>query len=452
LDSKTFQSSSKSCVARGEPNSPPYSYPIQRLFELESDLLRGSRDGGKVRCMAKINVFKVLYHHRTQGRGVEAVHIRGVVDALRARGITVEMLSLPNADPYEERKVTTGAAKSPWRRIAGSLPEPIFELLEFGFSFLSFFRVWRWLSRHPDCRFIYERYSLFMFSTVAMARLRGVPVILEVNDSAAAPRVRGLFFLRLALIVEAWTFRNANGLIFISTDFKDICHKQYQVLSPSIVSHNAANIVDFTSPPGQRELMRRKYGLENSLVCGYLGAFIVWHQIDLFVQKIADRLDERKDLKFLLVGDGATYEAIREFVRTRKLESRIILVGRVPHSEVAGILSAMDFAVLPAAADYSSPVKLFEFMAAGIPAVAPDYSPVREILIDGENGWLFSQGNISAAVETVFSVSRDALKLKRVGATARDYIARERQWTNNIDQLLDLVGKVSPSSKPNAAR
>ena len=402
--------------------------------------------------MTKTSVSTVLYHHRTQGRGVEAVHIRGVVDALRARGIRVEILSLPNADPYDERKPTSGTTKRPWRRMARALPEPLFELLEFAFNLLSFLRVWRWLSKYPDGTFIYERYSLFMFSTVVLARLRGIPIILEINDSAAAPRVRELFFLTLALKVEGWTFRNASGLIFISTDFRDICLKRHVRMAPSIVSHNAANIEDFTILPEQREAMREKYGLQKSLVCGYLGAFIVWHQIDLFVQQIADRLADRSDLKFLLVGDGVTYEKVRDFVRDRKLESRIILTGRVPHTEVAGILSAMDFAVLPAAADYSSPVKLFEFMAAGIPAVAPDYNPVKEILTNGENGWLFPAGNISAAVEMVFAVSKDPVSLKKVGTKARDYIARERQWSNNIDQLVGLFESVDHRTKNNVAR
>ena len=394
----------------------------------------------------------VLYHHRTQGRGVEAVHIRGVVDALRARGVRVEILSLPNADPYDEKKPSAGTAKRPWRKMARALPEPLFELLEFAFNFLSFFRVWRWLSKYPEGTFIYERYSLFLFSTVALARLRGLPIILEINDSAAAPRVRELFFLTLALMVERWTFRNASGLIFISSDFRNICLKRHGQMAPSIVSHNAANIADFTSKPGQREVMRQKYGLEKAIVCGYLGAFIVWHQIDLFVQRIADRLAERDDLKFLLVGDGVTYKKVCDFVQSHKLESRIILTGRVPHAEVAGILSAMDFAVLPAAADYSSPVKLFEFMAAGIPAVAPDYNPVKEILTDGENGWLFPAGNISAAVETVFAVSKDLIFLKQVGTNAKDYIARERQWSNNIDQLVALFESVDHRAQNNAAR
>jgi hypothetical protein len=43
---------------------------------------------------------RVLYHHRTQVKAVEGVHIRGVTDALRAEGVPVDVMSLSGADPY----------------------------------------------------------------------------------------------------------------------------------------------------------------------------------------------------------------------------------------------------------------------------------------------------------------------------------------------------------------
>ncbi|MEY4754709.1 MAG: hypothetical protein RJA44_2384, partial [Pseudomonadota bacterium] len=47
---------------------------------------------------------RVLYHHRTQGKAVEGVHIRGITDAFRAEGVKVDVISLPGADPYASPK------------------------------------------------------------------------------------------------------------------------------------------------------------------------------------------------------------------------------------------------------------------------------------------------------------------------------------------------------------
>jgi len=101
-------------------------------------------------------------------------------------------------------------------------------------------------------------------------------------------------------------------------------------------------------------------------------------------------------------------------------------------------------AVLPSAGDYTSPVKLFEFMACGVPPVAPDFLPVREVLREDETGWTFPHGNLDAAVDQVLARSRDADALRRVGAAARAYIRAERQWRNNVVQLVDFHFSLNP--------
>jgi glycosyltransferase involved in cell wall biosynthesis len=161
---------------------------------------------------------------------------------------------------------------------------------------------------------------------------------------------------------------------------------------------------------------------------------------------MADELDRAPHLKLLLVGDGATFDAVASFVKAQGLEDRIVLTGRVKHAEVPGLLAAMDLAVLPSAGDYTSPVKLFEFMACGVPPVAPDFGPIQEVLADGETGWLFSAENLEKAVETVLARSRDEAALARVGRAAREYIRRERQWSNNAAQLIEFHQQLASAS------
>ena len=120
-----------------------------------------------------------------------------------------------------------------------------------------------------------------------------------------------------------------------------------------------------------------------------------------------------------------------------------ILSGKLPEAEQArarrtGLLAAMDMAVLPSAGDYTSPVKLFEFMACGIPPVAPDFAPIREVLAEGRTGWMFKAHDLESAVTNVLSRSTDLDELRRVGAAARAYIAAERQWRNNVEQLVEF--------------
>lgn len=384
-------------------------------------------------------VQRVLYHHRTQGKAVEGVHIRGITDALRAEGIAVDIISLPGADPYTSPKAMspTQQARSYMRWVA-KLPEPLFELAELAYNAVAGGRLLAYLRRRRDVGLIYERYSLFMFITVLIARAKGIPLILEVNDSATVHRVRPLFFLRLATWIERWVFRHADGLVFVSSIFRDRARAAHGEIAPAIVTPNAANIDKFSFTQAQRDETRQRYGLEGSVVCGYLGAFVPWHAIDAFVHRIADHLAGDAQLKLLLVGDGATFPALNEFVAQRGLADRVILTGRVPHDAVPGLLAAMDMAILPSAGDYTSPVKLFEFMACAIAPIAPDFEPIKEVLVEDHTGWMFEASDLDAAVQAVLRRSRDAAALQRVGQAARAYVAAERQWRHNILQLLEF--------------
>lgn len=384
-------------------------------------------------------VRRVLYHHRTQGKAVEGVHIRGIADALRADGVTVDIMSLPGADPYVSPKAMSPTRQAKWwMRIVSKLPEPLFELVEAAYNAIVAWRILAWLRNNRDVDFIYERYSLFLFATVLIARSRKVPIILEVNDSATVTRVRPLFFQRLAMAIERWVFRNADGLVFVSSVFRDRALAAHGRMAPTIVTPNAANIDKFSFSPEQRTQARRKWRLEDSVVCGYLGAFVPWHAIDAFVHRIAGRLQQAPHLKLLLVGDGATFPGLQSFVAEHDIAEHVILTGRVSHDEVPGLLAAMDLAILPSAGDYTSPVKLFEFMACAVPPIAPDFDPIREVLVEDQTGWMFSAGNLDEAVEVVLERSRDRPALERVGAAARRYITDERQWRNNIRQLIEF--------------
>lgn len=386
------------------------------------------------------HVQRVLYHHRTQGKAVEGVHIRGITDALRVEGVETDIISLPGADPYATPKAMSPTKQAKWwMKIVTALPEPLFEIAELGYNAVAGWRVWQYLRQYPDTGFIYERYSLYMFVAVLIARLRKLPIILEVNDSSTVYRVRPLFFQRLATAVERWVFTRASGLVFVSTVFRDRVQGAHGcALAPSIITPNAANIDKFTFSPESRARSRAKWGVEDAVVCGYLGAFVPWHAIDQFVYLMAEHLKANPSLKLLLVGDGATFAEVDAFVQQQGLQKQVILTGRVSHDEVPDLLAAMDLAILPSAGDYTSPVKLFEFMACGIPPIAPDFLPIREVLDADRTGWMFPAGDLPAAVAAVLEKSKDIENLREVGARARAYIAAERQWYNNVRQLVEF--------------
>ncbi|MGA8279004.1 MAG: glycosyltransferase family 4 protein [Rhodanobacteraceae bacterium] len=388
---------------------------------------------------------RILYHHRTRGREVEGVHIRGIVHALRELGHDVNVLSFPGADPENETVPANSRTRSKHRRSSGRLaglvartPGVFFELLELAYNLASWFRVAARIRRtRPDL--IYERYSLYLCATVWQARRHGIPIILEINDSALVPRVRPLIFKPLARRIERWCLRNCTGLVFISTYFRDIAEQAYGPISRSVISPNAADIGRFDSSRFDRVTLRATRGIANEIVCGYVGGFVHWHGIAEFVSRIAPQMASAPRLTLMLVGAGSDLAAVRSVVAEHGLSGRILTPGRVDHAEVPGWIACMDYAVLPNSNEYGSPMKLFEFMAMGVAVVAPNYAPIAEVITDGVTGWLFPKGEVDMCVQCVLEMSARQDELLKVGDAARTYIARERQWRNNAEQLLSLL-------------
>lgn len=384
---------------------------------------------------------RILYHHRTRGRNVEGVHIRGIVQALRGMGHEVEVLSFPGADP--ERQVPAGHSAGSRSRgrlatLVTRLPGVMFEAFELLYNLVTVVRV-HFALRRMRPHFVYERYSLFLCASVWLARRRGIPIILEINDSAMVQRMRPLYLQSVARRIEAWCMRNSTGLVFISTYFQRLAKQTHGAIAPSVVSPNAADAERFDPDRFDSDRLRAERGLSGRVVCGHVGVFAPWHGVAEFVERIAEHLVQAPNLCLLLVGDGPDLPATRELVRTRGLDAQVRLPGRVDHAEIASWIACMDYAVLPNSNEYGSPMKVFEFMAMRAAVVAPDYAPVAEVINDGQTGWLFPHGQIDVCVERVLSLASDAEQRQRVGAAARAYTVRERQWSNNARQLLALI-------------
>ena len=392
----------------------------------------------------------ILFHHRTRGRGAEGVHIRGVVKGLRQLNNNVDILSLPGAEPETEEtsEAVEQVKQTPTKKSSFSLlsdltkhvPEFVFELFELAFNLIAVIRL-RKTVKEKNITLIYERYSLFMFASVWWAKRHNLPIVLEINDSCQVQRVRSLTFKKLAAKIEAWIFKNATGLVFISTRFKQVAEQAYGDIANSVVSPNGADLDKFIIDEAAGSALRGKLGIEDKIVLGYVGAFVHWHGIDWFVDLACERLKETPELVLLLVGDGVAFEGIKNRVIDAGVESQVILPGKVPHHEVSSFLSAMDLGILPDSNDYGSPMKLFEFMAMGKGMIAPDFSPIAEVVQDNETSWLFPAGDKQACIDKVFAIVNDKQAHKEVGLKARAYIENERQWKHNAAQLLSLVNR-----------
>ncbi len=383
----------------------------------------------------------IVYVHRTQGHGVEGVHIRGIADNFRRFGHGVDILS-PGEDGKDSSSTkAVPAKKSLLKTFASSAPEVVFELGELAYNFIVWRKLVRRLAAGP-IDLIYERTALLSFAASLFGSRRGVPVFLEVNYTAYSPlvRKRSPLLSPLAKWIDRTNFRRATHIFVVSNYLKD--HLAALGIDPQkiTVMTNAADPDKF-NPDMPGDAARARYGLEGKVVVGFVGGFYPWHGVDLLIESAQSAIRKDGRLALLLVGDGPLKPVLEQKVREAGLEKHVKFTGRVDHKDLPEITAAFDVGVMPDSNEYGSPMKIYEYMAMGKPVVAADYGPLRDGVEHGRNGLLFRPRDVETFTDTLIAIAADEGLRKKMGKEGRRLIETERNWKRNAERVLEAWRK-----------
>jgi glycosyltransferase involved in cell wall biosynthesis len=141
---------------------------------------------------------------------------------------------------------------------------------------------------------------------------------------------------------------------------------------------------------------------------------------------------------------------VKAFAAELGCTSRITFTGLIPPADVAARLRECDVLTLPNPASaistaFTSPLKLFEYMASGRPIVASDLPAIREVLRHDENALLVQPGNPQALVAGIVRIKEDAALGRRLAEQARIDV-REFTWARRAERLEALFATVTGAS------
>jgi len=290
---------------------------------------------------------------------------------------------------------------------------------------------------------VMERYYNFGGEGLAVARERGLPSLLEVNSPAVDhPRSLKAFVDGMTLVRPLRRYRER------------LCREATALASPipEIVPCFArektrtvtwgAN-VDAFSPARRRDDTRAALGIPSGAVAIlFSGSFRPWHGVHV-LEDAARRLAGRADLYFVLVGGASAGEA-RDY-RGRSL-------GAVPYERMPEIVAAADVGVAPydtsrlgqlALGFYWSPLKVFEYMASGLPTVTIPRAPLSDIVRDGEEGLLFRERDGDDLARALVRLAEDPGLRSAMGARARARVVERYSWARHCETLEHILREIA---------
>ena len=264
---------------------------------------------------------------------------------------------------------------------------------------------------------LYSRDWMFFLLWLPWCWLKRRPLVLEEHTFPH----RGGWGARLHLAVS----RRLDRLVVITRRLKELYVTSGISAKRVLVAPDGVDLARF-EPPADRAEAREQLGLplEAKIIC-YTGHLFLWKG----VYTLVDAASCLSDVLFLIVGGmSGDQERLRAYIAERSVRN-VQLTGHVPPTEVPVYLFAADVLVLPNSAretisrEYTSPLKMFEYMASGKPIVATDLPAAREILRDGENAVLVTPDSAEALAKGIEQVLRAPEQSWQLATCARKDVA-----------------------------
>ena len=289
--------------------------------------------------------------------------------------------------------------------------------------------VWRLMGR--GYKMIYVRDTVCAAWLSVLRPLHGSRLLYEVHDLEAshpskASKWPRAFWGRFLPWLDRMSLRGADRIISLTSTFKE-----WLVTGGLRKAEDIAVVPDAFAPPESgypsKGDARRELDLPaNAFIVGYAGLTFAYRRLDLLVEAFAPLASEHNAI-LLLVG-GRLFEVSELRSQADRLgidPKRIVTPGQVAHERTPLYLAASDVLVIPDTVTQmtSSPLKLFEYMAAGRAIVCKDMPALREI-INESSALFFPEGNVDALTTCLLRLKSDPGTCERLGEEAKKQSTR----------------------------
>ena len=361
-----------------------------------------------------------------RGHKGASVHVRMLIQAFAELGHAVTLLT-PRPGPAKGTQPQADMVQIPARasvshpRIQKLLAEQSFDL-------------------------IYERYSLWSELGAEIAEATGIPVVLEVNAPLRleASRSRDLAYETAgteqpALAMEHHQLSAADHVVVVSKWLAKYVVEQGVDPARLHIMPNGVDPQQF-HPAVRGGEIHHRYGLHDKIVVGFVGRPRPWHDLETLLTAVSHLRETDPRYHLLLVGQMP--DDIEKQLANHNLQEAATVTGPVPHAEVPQHIAAMNVAVSPhhqLADFYYSPLKLFEYLACGVPTVAARLGQQADIIKPRQTGYLYPPGSSLALATCIRALVNKGEEARAMAWRGAVQVLQNHTWQQNGTAVLNLI-------------
>lgn len=280
----------------------------------------------------------------------------------------------------------------------------------------------------------YERYSLFSTALAEVASALRVPAVLEVNAPLIEEQAthRDLIDVAGALHALRTQVTAATVVACVSEPVAAWVRRHCPEATDRIrVTPNGVNTTRIAPTP---------VSTDGDPVVLFVGTLKPWHGVEVLLEAAAVA---RERWRLRIVGDGPQGPALRQ--QAEHLGLAVDFRGAVAPGDIPIALAGASVAVAPyplldgGSDQYFSPLKIYEYAAAGLPVVASRVGQVPGIVRDGHNGLLVGPSDPAALAAAIDTLVADPQRARVMGLAGRDTVLQQHSWSRVLEQILQGV-------------
>ncbi len=279
-----------------------------------------------------------------------------------------------------------------------------------------------------------------------LARLKGVPFLLEVRDlwpafAVAVGVLKNKTLIRMSEWLERFLYRHADHVMVNSPGFID--HVKARGAKQVALIPNGTD-PDMFQPKAKGRSFRKQHDLQDKFVILYAGAHGLSNDLDVLLDA-AERLKNEKEIQFVLLGSGKEKSRLLKLAAEKGLDN-VLFLPPMPKVEMSEALAGADacVAILKPIEMYKTtyPNKVFDYMAAGRPIILAIDGVIRQVVEEAQAGLFVPPGDPESLAQAAREMASNPEKYRKMGMNGRQMIESKFSRKTLAEEFTMLLEKM----------
>ncbi len=299
-------------------------------------------------------------------------------------------------------------------------------------------KLWRRSKKIP-LDLVYLRTSR-NFVTGLVTRWIGARFVFEINGDAFGEQGWSQGLLRgISILAADWiNCKLAHQVIAITPGLGEMVQRRYRVPASRVCCIGSGTNLEEIRPLDPRRC-REDLGIDaSSPTAVFLGVLYEHQGVQTLISAMTNVVAREPRARLVIVGDGPMMATLRNQAHSSGLEDSVLFAGSVSYEQVQRYLGAATCCVAPflSGRGEASPLKLFDYMAAGRPIVASEIPSIRDLLEASAAIVAVPPENASRLAEEILLLFGDPARCQSLGEAGRRYVEQHRGWAQIAERMI----------------